>query len=231
MLIVLYILLCQPVVEAPLTDTTARAVITDLHGQPIPETVPLGDAVVFSARKSVHGGQPQSIKWTIQPPDRAARQYVSPDGMEVFVPTGIRPTVITVILSVAKDNTTDHALISVRVGHGPQPPPDDPTPASLFKAKVAAKVKEFDPPSPQRAAVAAAWRAAADALRNGQIKTLDDLLKHTMEGMVAKTGYNDFLKWVPLRDAITVLLENERLPDLASHAAAWYAIADAIEGK
>lgn len=124
--------------------SVARAVITDANGQPVPEAAPLGEAVVFSAKRSVHGGKPGSVKWLISPPQRDARKYVSDDGLEVFIPTGVKPVVIEAILAVSLGDTVDVLKIAVKCGEGDIPPPDprpDPRPDP--------KPDDPTPPTPQ----------------------------------------------------------------------------------
>jgi len=122
----------------------AKAAITDVHGQPLPEEVSLGEAVVLSARTSTHACKPESIKWIILPQERNARKFVTNDGLDVFIPTGTKPCIITAILAVSQGDTVDIAMITVKCGNGAQPPPDPkpkpdpipPTPIDKQKLRV-----------------------------------------------------------------------------------------------
>lgn len=133
-----------PPPTAPAVDLPpAKAVITDVHGQPLPEEAALGEAIVLSARTSIHGCKVDSIKWIVLPQERNARKYVSNDGLDVFIPTGTKPVVITGILAVSQGDTVDITMISVKCGQGAQPPPDpkpdpkpDPGPTPIQKQKL-----------------------------------------------------------------------------------------------
>ncbi len=108
----------------------AKAVITDPFGQPLPESMPLGETVRFSARASVFGPGPHAVKWIIDPPERDARKWIpaSSNGIDGDVPTGLVPVTITITLVVAKGDSVDIMRIKVKCGEGPIPPPVPPVP-------------------------------------------------------------------------------------------------------
>lgn len=105
-----------------------KAVITDPNGQPLPESMPLGEMVVFSFKRSIRGPSAQSMKAIIDPPERASRAFLSDDGLTAYVPTGLKPVVISCTLIVAKGDVPDWTKISIKCGEGPIPPPDPPKP-------------------------------------------------------------------------------------------------------
>jgi hypothetical protein len=119
-------------------DSVAKAVITDPNGQPLPETMPLGEMVVFSFKRSVYGGKPESLKVKIEPPERAARAYFSDDMLTAYVPTGVKPVEIICTLVVAKGDIPDWVTIRVKCGEGaippPDPKPDPPKPTPVAKS-------------------------------------------------------------------------------------------------
>lgn len=106
-----------------------RAVITDPNGNPLPESMPLGEAVYFSARQATHAGKAGSARWIVKPQARAARSREYDDGLELCVPTGTAPVVLTVQLVVTLEDVIDVAEIEVRLGdEKPAPRPDVPRP-------------------------------------------------------------------------------------------------------
>lgn len=121
--------------------TRAKAVITDQFGNPVPlvreSAVGL---MVFSAKKSVHGATPDSVKWTIRPIEYDSRKWVPSDNnLEVGIALEGQPVTLTVFLSVSNGTSVDHLVLDVKCGKGGQPPPDPPKP---------------DPPKPDPAPVA-----------------------------------------------------------------------------
>ncbi len=126
---ILTVLILAAASIAAADDQKAVARITDQFGNPPPEQMPLGELLVFSARTSVKGESPSAVKWTVLPAERDVRKWSPPDnGLEVAVPTGQKPVTITVILSVARGDSVDHTMLTVKCGEGDIPPPVPPGP-------------------------------------------------------------------------------------------------------
>lgn len=108
--------------DEPPNPTVAKAVITDQFGNPVQLVKESAKGLlVFHAGKSVYGGQPGSIKWTILPSEYDARKWVpTPDQVGIGIEGDVT---ITVMLSVAKGDTVDHVVMSVICGKGSTPPP------------------------------------------------------------------------------------------------------------
>lgn len=136
--------IAQEPAPKPADVSLAMAIITDPHGQPLPETMPLGETVRFSAKSSVFGPGIHAIKWIVEPPERDARKWIplSSGGVEGDVPTGLVPVTITITLVVAKGDSVDIARIKVKCGEGPIPPPD-PNPPDPPKPVPPAPVTSF----------------------------------------------------------------------------------------
>lgn len=123
----LYFILLAPTAadELPVAPDVAKAIITDHEGLAISDKIALGECIKFSAKKSIHGTSPTSIKWLIEPSDRDAAKWV-PDccgGVSGIVPVGMKPVEITITLVVAKGDSVDIHRIRVRAGEGDIPPP------------------------------------------------------------------------------------------------------------
>lgn len=70
-------------------DDAAKAVISDLNGNPAPETVEPGGVLMLSAKQAVAGELPESIKWLIGQADRAERARTFENGRVIVIPVGL----------------------------------------------------------------------------------------------------------------------------------------------
>jgi hypothetical protein len=217
--------------------TQAKAVITDPNGQPLPEQMPLGEMVVFSFKRSIRGASPHSMKVIIEPPERAARSFFSDDMQTAFVPTGLKPVVISCTLIVAKGDIPDWTRISVRCGEGPIPPPgpdpipppdppntppSDPTPDINGVFGLAPKVRDKASTVPpehrgKAAALSGVYRVAALDVIEGKITVLNAasrlkaLNSSVLTTEAERVAWKPFLDW--LGTEMTALAASGKLLD------------------
>ncbi|MBS0202313.1 MAG: hypothetical protein JSS49_05380 [Planctomycetes bacterium] len=111
----------------PPPATEAAAVITDRHGGPVPERVPVGSVLVLSAKQSTFGPGAKSVLWRINPDQRAFTLYDSDSSPVFVIPAGLQPKTLSVELVVAKGDTVDAKSLSIEVygdNTDPRPPPN-----------------------------------------------------------------------------------------------------------
>lgn len=123
-------------------DEPARAVITDVFGNPPPTEYRSAQTLFFSAAGSEHGDLADSITWTVLPATlKIVPLWDRTRGPMVAIETGKEPPPsIVVVLSVAKDNQSAAVALPLlldgqfpRPGPKPEPKPEpkpdpDPTP-------------------------------------------------------------------------------------------------------
>lgn len=114
-------------------DEPAKAVITDVFGNPPPTEYRPAATLFFSAAGSVHGDDVDSVVWTVIPPLKIVSLWDRVRAPMVAVETGKEPPgSIVVVLSVAKaDGCAAVALPLFLDGQFPRPGPDpkpDPRP-------------------------------------------------------------------------------------------------------
>lgn len=233
-----------PSTSLQVADDTPKAVITDMFGNPCPERAELSGVLFFSGGKAVHGGDPASVRWLVFPDSANERTQTFWDkerGPLIVVPIGDKDVTITVIQFVSKGDKGDIAKITVKCGKGDLPPPPkpdptpepiphpDPLPVSSFKGKLTTLTNSFNLSADQKPKVAAAFRYVANNITT--IPDNKELLKQTADQMAARLGLNDLLGWIPWRDKMTELVQQQNIPDTKSHAAIWNTVADVLEGK
>lgn len=129
----------------PIPMPTAKAVITDRHGNKVPLKVPKGGALFLSAKTATRGDRPESVRWIVTP--RALNQrcetvtLLDDDGTKnpcLLVPYGNDFGAFSVIQIVALDDASDWTDIDITVEGGipppdpkPDPRPDPPKPETV----------------------------------------------------------------------------------------------------
>ena len=189
----------------PVIPTRPIAVITDSFGNPPPESTPLGEALYFSSAKSTSGkGRPS---WTVFPPERGVRSSVHDDGKTLVVSTGIKPTRLLVILSVAKGDEVDTTTINVDIGPVPNPVPDpNPNPAPNPAPKPDPKpdpevlIPIPTPPLNGRKEISAAITSSITGVTSDT--KLDAFLVTLGDSMINRVGITTMKEWVPWRDKV-----------------------------
>jgi hypothetical protein len=113
----------------PLSTDTARAVITTINGQSLPASWPLGFSIGLSAENSVCGAGPNSVRWDIEPAAYEQFTYRINNNRHILVPTGTKPVILTIRLTVTKGDTIDVKSWSVPCIVDPNGPAPAPSPA------------------------------------------------------------------------------------------------------
>lgn len=238
-------------------DVGPKAIITDIHGQPLSAEMPLGEAVVFSARTSV--ADDGSAMWTILPDVRDKRKYVSPDGLDVFVPIGQKNVTITAVLSVSKivdgKARSHHTIISVKCGEGDLPPPAPtpgpvkptpvdpvkPTPVDIPEGTFGLARVSYDGKlsvtSPTRSAdaktIAAAFRFAVDQSKDQPFTLITKLMADSTKKIATTMDLPSRARWSTWQTAIdkktSELQAAGKLVNLANWLEAYKEIATGLE--
>jgi hypothetical protein len=114
----------------PAPPGRAKAVITTRDGKPVPETWPLGTSLTLSAGQSTAGREASSIDWELDPAWVDAHSDRDQANHLLYVALGTGPKTIKIRLTVAKGDTLDKAVVTVRAIRDPSEPvdPDGPQP-------------------------------------------------------------------------------------------------------
>ena len=213
----------------PVLPTRPIAIITDNFGNPPPESTPLGEALYFSSAKSTSGkGRPS---WTVFPPERGVRSSVHDDGKTLVVSTGIKPTRLLVILSVAKGDEVDTTTINVDIGAvGPIVPdpvvpkpdvipnPTPPVPDNLISIGT--------PPLNGRKEIGAAIKEAIVGVTSDT--KLDAFLITLGDSMINRVGITTMREWVPWRDKMLKEVVAKAGPNVKDQLPYWKSVSEQL---
>lgn len=208
----------------PIIPPRPVAVITDSFGNPPPESTPLGEALYFSSAKSTSGkGRPS---WTVFPPERGVRSSIHDDGKTLVVSTGIKPTRLLVILSVAKGDEVDTTTINVDIGDTgkdivvPKPdviPNPGPSPALISIGT---------PPLNGRREISVAMNKATGLVTSDT--KLDAFLVTLGDEMINAVGITTMKEWVPWRDKILKEVVAKAGPNVKDQLPYWRSVAEQL---
>ncbi len=131
----------------------ADIAITDTAGRPITGAAEIGQLLIVSSGKAVHGDQVGSLLWIVDAePPAVLQSYTSPDGKTLIVNTGLQKTTLRLMQIVAKGELAAYQRVLVKIGQGDIPPPGpepqpqpDPTPTPTPKATHLSLSVVYDP--------------------------------------------------------------------------------------
>ena len=112
---------------SPIDVPVASIAIKDSKGLPINTEAGLGQMLIFTADKSIHGPDIQSLKWIVEPD---VQNVTSDDGNTLYLTTPNIFTVVRVQQIVAYQHKIATQFVEIKCGKGAQPPPIfvDPVP-------------------------------------------------------------------------------------------------------
>jgi hypothetical protein len=209
----------------PVIPPRPVAVITDSFGNPPPESTPLGEALYFSSAKSTTGkGRPS---WTVFPPERSVRSSIHDDGKTLVVSTGVKPTRLLVILSVAKGDEVDTTTINVDIGAvGPVvPDPVIPTPGPKPDVNPALISIGTPPLNGRKEVGLAIQRATGTATSDTK---LDSFLVTLGDEMINAVGITTMKEWVPWRDKMLKEIVAKAGPNVKDQLPYWRSVAEQL---
>lgn len=185
----------QPPTPAPApqpAEELAKAVVTLFNDEPVPDTWRQGFSIPLKSDRSVAGGKPQSVRWTIDPPEYDRFSPRRDNGRSIDVQTGVEPVLLTIKLAVAKGDTFDETIVRVKVG-SPKPPapPVPPTPAPVDPPAPTPAPGPAPQPQPDSAFVVPKIKAAASEYFKGFAKDYADAASRTR---ISPQPYNDLVK-------------------------------------
>lgn len=216
---------------APGPDELAKAVVTLFNDEPVPETWRQGFSIPLKSDRSIAGGKPQSVRWTIDPPEYDRFSPRRDNGRSIDVQTGVEPVLLTIKLAVAKGDTFDETVVRVKVGTPKPPPPapvDPPAPTPTPAPQ----------PQPDSAFVNPKIKAAASEYFRGFHKDYADAANRTR---ISPQPYNDLVKaqaaaksvrakaLAEAVDAVVVPQVDEKTGAFLSRDAAGYALQSVAE--
>lgn len=115
----------QPQPPAP-QEPVASIEVVDSAGEPVIGEVGLGQMLVLKSDKAKHAEVDGSLTWIIEP---QLQTFSADGGKTIILNTGLKPEILRIMQIVSSLNGRNtYQRISIRIGQGPQPPPDPVNP-------------------------------------------------------------------------------------------------------
>lgn len=212
--------------EPPVTPLTPKAEITDMFGQPLPNTYAAGSVLILSAAKAVHGDNDDSIIWSISPPSidqRSQRFWDRKRGPLIVIPVGLSPpSEITVVQFVALGSSGNAATVTLKLSGVPPDDPTPPTPISLTD-----QTRKWITTVPassigRKAAIVSGLKSVIAAIGTNKVATIEELEQLLAATLLASVdsdkGWDVF--GASYNQAIATRKVDGTIRDVATYAAA-----------
>jgi hypothetical protein len=110
-----------PTIDIPIASIS----LSDAGGRSITSNTGNNQQVIASASKAIHGSDPKSLLWIVDPP---VQQYVTPDGTTLIFTTPANFCTIRIQQIVALGSKISTQTVTFTCGSPPPTPPTPPTP-------------------------------------------------------------------------------------------------------